>query len=93
MVTQSIPSITLNQAAASLNKSWKTVWRWAITGKLKTVMVGGTYRTTEEWILACVTPVACEQSPQQGEKNGKRSSNKQIYAELYARHGIKKVSD
>lgn len=40
--------ITLNQLAARLGLSWKTVWRMAKKGEIKAEKIGRSWRVTEE---------------------------------------------
>ena len=72
MNSDAIPKIGLTEAAKLLGVTWTTAHQWARSGKLKTVMVGGRYRTTEAWIQQFVRPVVI---PTTNEPNEKKDRN------------------
>lgn len=82
----SIPNIDLTEAAKILGVCWKTARKWAETGELRVVKIGGRYRTKLEWIEQTVKPCG---PPQMESKGEKASEHKQAKCVLAIRYGIK----
>lgn len=67
MTTATLPDVSVQDAAAMARVSEYTIRRWMKSGLLKAVKVGGTYRTTREWIEEIASPV----SPMTDTSNGR----------------------
>lgn len=87
-MTNNVPEISITAAAKILGVSWQTANKWVHSGKLRSVKVGGRYRTTMEWIEAVAEPV---EPPQRKQRNSKRDNNdgEEARKRIEARFGIK----
>ena len=89
IATNELPQVTLIEAAKLLNVTHKTVTRWAKSGRLQAVKIGGRYRTTEKWILAMQRPAA-DIAPVVDQTHGSRIDPEEAFRQLEARFGITK---
>ena len=90
MTQTQLPTIRIGEAARRCGATVGTVRRWMKSGKLRAVIVGGRFRTTDEWIAEFVKPA--DGSPAANESLEEAHLEKAAYEEsvknLWLKFGI-----